>query len=54
MGMKKQIFDYNNFFESGNSSIHEILEKDQKMTGAKKVIGSENQCFHSSWPHNFF
>ena len=53
-GMKKLIFGYYNFFRSSYFSIHEILKMDQKMTGAKKVIGSENQCFHSSWPHNFF
>ena len=52
-GMKKLIFGYNNFFRSSYFSIHEILKMDQKMTGAKKGIGSENQCFHSSWPHNF-
>ena len=31
-------------------SIHEILKKDQKMTGSKKVVITKNQFFHTRQP----
>ena len=47
-GHEKLIFGYNNFFGSSHFSIHEILKMDQKLTRAKKFIGSKNQYFHNS------
>ena len=50
-GMKKLTFYFNNFFDSGHFSIHEIWKKDQKMTGVKKVIIMKNYFFHTRQPH---
>ena len=38
-GMKNLIFDKKKFFGLGHFLIHEILEIDQKINVAKKVIG---------------
>ena len=47
MGMKKQIFYFNNFFGSGHFLIHQIWKKGQKTAGAKKVVVMKNQFFHA-------
>ena len=41
-GMENLIFDFNIFFWSGHFLNSDILKIDQKMTGAKKFIGSKN------------
>ena len=48
--MEKLIFRKSNFFGSGHFLIHEILENDQKMTGAKKVVFMKNQFLHTHQP----
>ena len=45
MGVKKLIFDYNNFFGSGHISIIFSDLIDQKMVWAKKVVMIKNQFF---------
>ena len=47
MGMKKLIFDYNNFFGLGHFLIHDILENRPKNDRNQKVIGSKNYCSHA-------
>ena len=50
MGMKKLIFDFNNFFGSGHFLIHQIGKRGQKIAGAKKVVKIKNQFFHARQP----
>ena len=42
-GMKKLIFDYNNFIGSGHFLTHQIGKKGQKIGGAKNVFHFKNQ-----------
>ena len=49
-GMKKPIFDYNNFFGLGHFMTHYTLKIDQKMTGSKKFIKVKNQFIHARQP----
>ena len=46
-GMKKLIFNYNNFFGSGYflTCFSDLM--DQKRAGAKKVVIIKNQFFHA-------
>ena len=44
--MKKLIFCKSNFLGSGHFLIPEILDNDQKLTGAKKVKILKNQLLH--------
>ena len=48
--MKKVIFYFYTFFGSGHFLIHDILKKDQKMTGAKKIIKAKNHLFYACQP----
>ena len=47
---KNWFFTLMTFLASVIFSIHEILKKDQKMTGAKKVVKLKNQLFYACPP----
>ena len=47
---KSDFFTLTIFLAPAIFSIHEILKKDQKMTGAKKVVITKNQFFHACQP----
>ena len=49
-GMKNMIFHFYNFFCSGHFLIIFPKVKDQKMTGAKKVVKTKNHIFHARQP----
>ena len=49
-GMKNMIFRFYNFFCSGHFLIIFPKIKDQKMTGAKKVVKTKNHIFHACEP----
>ena len=49
-GMKNMIFRFYNFFCSGHFLIIFRKIKDQKMTGAKKVVKTKNHIFHARQP----
>ena len=48
--MNNVIFRFNNFFCSGHFLIIFPKIKDQKMTGAKKVVKTKNHIFHARQP----
>ena len=50
-GMKKLIFDYNNFFGSGYFLTFCSDLMDQKMAGVNKIVMIKNQFFHARQPH---
>ena len=49
-GMKKLIFDKNNFFRSGHFLICGFLIIDHKVAGSKKVVIIKNQFCHARQP----
>ena len=49
-GMKRLIFDNNNFYGSGHYMVNYKETTDQKMTGSKKVVIIKNQFFNARQP----
>ena len=47
---KNWFFTFMTFLALAIFSIHEIQKKDQKITGAKKIVEVKNQLFHACQP----